>query len=187
LDNTIFFLIGRAGVGKLTTAQAIGAMTGARIIDNHYVNNPIFRLIELYRQEPLPAEVWDRIAEVRHAILETVAALSPPRWSFVFTYVAFEAPEDIAVYRAVRRVAERRGARFQPVRLHCEVEELIRRAGSPERRALLKDTSQQNARLAAGRPLMTLEEPNALDIDTTNVTADEVARLIVTSAAGARP
>jgi predicted kinase len=186
MDNTIFFLIGRAGVGKLTTARAIGAMTGARIIDNHYVNNPIFRLIELYQSEPLPPEVWDRIAEVRNAILETVAALSPPRWSFVFTFVAFEAPEDIAVYRAVRRVAERREARFQPVRLHCEVEELVRRIASPERRGLLKDTSPQNARLSAARPLMTLEETNALDIDTTKVTSDEVARQIVSSAAGAR-
>jgi len=134
MDNTIFFLIGHAGVGKLTTAQAIRAMTGARIIDNHYVNNPIFRLIELYRPEPLPEAVWNRIGEVRNAILETVAALSPPQWSFVFTFVAFDAPEDIAIYRAIRRVAERRGARFQPVRLHCEVEELVRRIDSPERR-----------------------------------------------------
>jgi shikimate kinase len=187
MDNTIFYLIGHAGVGKLTTARAIGAMTGARIIDNHYVNNPIFRLIELYRPEPLPAEVWDRIDEVRDAILETVAALSPPRWSFVFTFVAFEAPEDIAIHRAIRRVAERRGAHFRPVRLHCQVEELVRRVASPERRALLKDISPHNARRAAGRPLMALEETNALDIDTTNVSADEVARHIVTLAAGARP
>jgi predicted kinase len=187
LDNTIFFLIGRAGVGKLTTAQAIGAMTGARIIDNHYVNNPIFRLIELYRPEPLPEAVWDRIAEVRSAILETVAALSPPQWSFVFTFVAFDAQEDIAIYRAIRRVAERRGARFQPVRLHCEVEELVRRIDSPERRALLKDTSPQNARRDGLRPLMALEEPNALDIDTTHVPAEEVARRILAYAAGTRP
>ena len=187
MDNTIFFLIGQAGVGKLTTARAIGAMTGARIIDNHYVNNPILRLIELYRPEPLPEEVWDHIGEVRNAILETVAQLSPPRWSFIFTFVAFDAPEDIAVYRAIRRVAERRGARFQPVRLHCEVDELVRRIASPERRALFKDTSVENARLAAGRPLMTLEEPNALDIDTTHVPAEQVAQRIVASAAGARP
>jgi hypothetical protein len=156
-------------------------MTGARIIDNHYVNNPIFRLIELYRPEPLPQDVWDRIAEVRTAILETVATLSPPAWSFVFTFVAFEAPEDIAIYRAIRRVAERRGAYFQPVRLHCEVEELISRVGSPERRAMFKDTSAENARLAAEKPLITLAEPNALDIDTTNTPAEEVARRIVAS------
>jgi predicted kinase len=127
MNNTIFYLIGHAGVGKLTTAKAISAMTGARIIDNHYINNPIFNLIEMYRQEPLPVEVWNRVAEIRHAILETVAELSPREWSFVFTHVAFEEAEDIAIYRAVRDVAARRGARFQPVRLRCNIDELSRR------------------------------------------------------------
>ena len=182
MNNTIFYLIGHAGVGKLTTAKAISAMTGARIIDNHYVNNPIFNLIELYRPEPLPAEVWNRVSEVRHAILETVAELSPRQWSFVFTHVAFEEPDDIAIYRAVRDVAERRGARFQPVRLRCAIDELARRIASPERRSLLKDVSPENAQRNGIIPLLRLEEPHALDIDTTNLRPDEVAEAIVIAA-----
>jgi hypothetical protein len=130
VDNTIFFLIGHAGVGKLTTAKAISALTGAKIVDNHYINNPVFNLIELYRPEPLPREVWDRVAEVRRIVLETIATLSPPDWSFVFTLVAFDQAEDIAIYRAIRDVAERRRARFQPVRLTCDVDELARRIGT---------------------------------------------------------
>jgi tRNA A37 threonylcarbamoyladenosine biosynthesis protein TsaE len=57
LDNTIFYLIGPAGVGKLTVARAIAALTGARIVDNHTVNNPIFDLIEHYRSTPLRPSV----------------------------------------------------------------------------------------------------------------------------------
>jgi hypothetical protein len=182
MNNTIFYLIGHAGVGKLTPAKAIDAMTGARIIDNHYVNNPIFNLIELYRPEPLPAGVWNRIAEIRHAILETVADLSPRQWSFVFTHVAFEEAEDVAIYRAVRDVAARRGARFQPVRLRCNIDELSRRIASPERRSLLKDTSQENAQRDGKIPLLRFEEPHALDIDTTNLRPDEVAETIVIAA-----
>lgn len=182
MDNTIFFLIGHAGVGKLTTARAISALTGAKIVDNHTVNNPIFNLIELYQPHPLPREVWDRIAEVRRAIFETVAELSPRDWSFIFTLVAFEQPEDVAVYRAIREVAKRRGAKFQPVRLLCDIEELSRRIVSPERRILLKDTSADNARRDRMKPLMRFDEPNALDIDTTSASADEVARRIAAAA-----
>jgi hypothetical protein len=182
MNNTIFYLIGHAGVGKLTTAKTISAMTGARIIDNHYVNNPIFNLIELYRPEPLPAKVWNRVSEVRHAILETVAELSPREWSFIFTHVAFEETEDTAIYHAIRDVAARRGAQFQPVRLTCAIDELSRRIASPERRGLLKDVSPENARRNGIIPLLRFEEPHALDIDTTNLRPDEVAETIVIAA-----
>src|SRR6185295_14956191 len=111
-----------------------------------------------------------------------VTALSPREWSFVFTLVAFERPEDMAIYRAIRDVATRRGARFQPARLLCNIEELSRRIASPERRMLLKDTSPDNARRDGMIPLMRFKEPNALDIDTTSLPADEVARRIVAAA-----
>ena len=47
---------------------------------------------------------------------------------------------------------------------------------------LLKDTSPDNARRDGMKPLMRFEEPNAIDIDTTNMPADEVARRIVAAA-----
>ena len=182
MDNTIFLLVGHAGVGKLTTAKAISAATGARIVDNHYVNNPIFNLIELFQPTPLPQEVWARIAEVRGAVLETIATLSPPRWSFVFTFVAFDAAEDIAVYHAIRDVARRRSARFQPVRLTCEVNELTRRIASPGRREMLKDISPENARRDAVKPPLRFEETSAIELDVTHMPPPETARKIIAAA-----
>ncbi|WP_421725813.1 AAA family ATPase [Bauldia sp.] len=182
MNNTIIYLTGHAGVGKLTVAQAIAESTGARIVDNHAVNNPIFRLIRLYRNEPLPDAVWDRVEEVRAAVLETIATLSPADWSFVFTHVALDHPDDIAVYHAIRRTAERRDARFLPVRLTCDLDELIRRIAMPERRALLKDISPANAREDYQKPLLALDEPDAVDLDITRIDPTEAANRIVAAA-----
>ncbi len=180
MDNTIFLLVGHAGVGKLTTAKAIAALTGARIVDNHTVNNPIFNLIELYRSEPLPAVVWEQVADVRAAILETIATLSPPQWSFIFTLAAFDgAAEDIAIYHAIRETARRRGARFLPVRLTCRPSELVRRIVDPQRKLMNKDVSAENAATDSLRPLLAFDEPQALSIDNTDLDPETIARRIV--------
>lgn len=39
-------LIGFPGVGKLTIAKELSAMVSAKIVDNHWVNNPILRLLD---------------------------------------------------------------------------------------------------------------------------------------------
>lgn len=183
MDNTIFYLTGHAGVGKLTVAKAIRDLTGAKIVDNHTVNNPIFGLIRLYRDEPLPDAVWDRVDEVRNAVLETIATLSPPDWSFVFTHVALDHPDDIAVYHAIRETAARRCARFQPIHLKCDVDELSRRIASPERRALLKDVSPDNARTSATQAILQFDEADALTLDITRMKPGAAAQAIAAAAA----
>jgi hypothetical protein len=59
LENTLFYLIGFAGVSKYTVAKALAALTGARVVDNHTINNPIFGLIEQEGVKPLPPEIFD--------------------------------------------------------------------------------------------------------------------------------
>ena len=164
-------------------AREIARLTGARVIDNHYVNNPIFALVAQNGIDPLPDAVWDRVAEVRSAVHETIATLSPPSWSFVFTHVAFgQDPVDLAIYERIRETAERRRARFQPVRLICDVEELVRRIASPERKERLKDISPDNARAAFKEPLMSIDHPAAIDLDITHLPPKEAARIIVAAA-----
>ena len=183
MNNTIFYLVGHAGVGKLTIAREIGALTGAKVIDNHYVNNPIFNLIDLYRPTGLPEEVWVQVDAVRDAILKTIASLSPREWSFVFTHVGLDIPGDIGVYHAIRETAVKRGARFQPVRLTCTIEEHVQRIAAPERRAMLKDVSPDNARKDSRKPLLRFDEPHALDLDVTSLSPREAAEAIIEAAA----
>ena len=54
MKNTIVYLIGHYGVGKLTIAKAICDATGARLFDNHLANNVIFSLVRADGSTPLP-------------------------------------------------------------------------------------------------------------------------------------
>jgi hypothetical protein len=56
-----------------------------RVVDNHYINNPIFGLIGADGVTPLPREVWHRVREVAGAVLKTVEEQTPREWHLVFT------------------------------------------------------------------------------------------------------
>ena len=61
MNNTIIYLIGHYGVGKLTIAKAICAATSARLFDNHLANNVVFSLIPTDGRTKLPPRIWDLI------------------------------------------------------------------------------------------------------------------------------
>ena len=179
-DNVIYYLVGHAGVGKYTIAKEIAALTGAIVVDNHYVNNPIFNLIELYRPEPLPQAVWDQVERIRAAVLETVATLSPRDWSFVFTIA--DEPGELAFYDDIVGVARCRDSRFVPVHLCCETEELCRRIVLPGRRERLKDVSAENARRSNRVPAFIPDHANAFTLDVTSLAPGAAAEAIVAKA-----
>jgi len=107
-------------------------------VDNHYINNPIFQLLDVDGVKPLPAGAWDRVGEVRDAVLRTIEELSPKSWSFIFTNDLIDRPEERAYVHRLAQLADRRRSIFVPVRLLCDVEELCGRIVSPERKPLMK-------------------------------------------------
>jgi predicted kinase len=128
--NVFVYLIGFAGVGKLTTARKLADLLDARVVDNHWINNPIFGLVDRDRGAPLPPTVWEQTRKVRDAVLETIATLSAPHANFILTNsLANEDPEDRKIYEAVRATAERRGALFVSVRLLCDEDDESGRCG----------------------------------------------------------
>ena len=80
-------LLGYAGSGQLTIARALAPTVDARIVDKHWINNPILSLLGTNGATPNPS-VWDQISKVREAVMETIAGYSPPGLSFIFTYCA---------------------------------------------------------------------------------------------------
>lgn len=58
MHNAIIYLLGHYGVGKLTIAREIAALTGARVFDNHLANNVVFSLIREDGSTLIPEGAW---------------------------------------------------------------------------------------------------------------------------------
>ena len=184
MNNTIIYLIGHYGVGKLTIAKAICAMTDARLFDNHLANNVIFSLIRADGKTPLPESVWDMIDVIRGQAFKAIEELTPPDASFVLTNCLLESyPGDHASYEQVKSVASRRGNVFIPVMLTASDAAHAARVGSRERAERMKHTDVESAaEKRRTEELLRVDHPNRLDLDTSELPPDEAARLIIAQA-----
>jgi predicted kinase len=179
MKNTMIYLIGYPGVGKLTVARELCARTGARLLDNHLVNNVVFSLLERDGSTPIPAPAWDEIKHIRDAALRIVAQVAKPYQSFVLTNVLLDDDDDRALLAQVQDTAAQRGARFVPVVLDCHEAENLRRLVTPERATGMKWTdAAAAAELRHTQPLIRFSHPNRLDVDITrqppSQSADEI-------------
>ena len=173
LENTMVLLIGFAGTGKYTIGRELCERTGARLVDNHLINNPIFTVVNADGVTPLPHGVWDRVKEVRAAVYKTIRELAPPGMGFVFTMELRESnPEDEKAFRDLERLAAACHSRFIPIRLICGVEELSRRVADPARVAMLKEISPELVRKKfAEDEVLNVPHENQRTLDVTKRTA----------------
>lgn len=185
MHNTIVYLIGHYGVGKLTVAQAICRKTNARLFDNHLANNVVFSLIRADGRTPLPKRVWDYIERIRTIAVEAIADLAAPEMSFVLTNALTDDPMDWRAFEQIVDLAGKRGAIFLPVMLDCAEEENARRVADLGRAERLKHTDAASA-IARRRTIAQLpvDHPNRLDLDTTHLSADDAADRIIAYAKG---
>lgn len=184
MEATIFYLLGFPGVGKYTIAKELSRLTGARVVDNHYILNPIFGLIEQDGLAPLPPKVWDYCYQVHHAVYGTIRELSPRQWSFVFTNgLVHGDPESESLYRNVLETARVRGSRLVPVRLTCDPAEHLRRITEPQRRERMKTIDAVEIEDFSRRELYRPDHPDTLTLDITALSPAEAAQAIVAHAA----
>ena len=183
--STIYLLLGYPGTGKYTVAKAMAAgleQLGrtTRVVDNHYVNNPVFGLVEQDGVGHLPEGLWDRVGEVRNALLATIESLSPANWTFIFTnWIAETEAEGASYIDRLKAIARTRGSDFECVRLTCDPEELRRRVVAPDRRERMKWTDSEGVlRLTETHPLLD-PGPPAFTIDNTELEPAECAAEIL--------
>jgi DUF438 domain-containing protein len=176
----VVYVVGFAGTGKLTIANELAVKIDAKVVDNQWVNNPIFGLIHTDGVTPLPVAVWVQVAKVREAVHETIATLAPASWSFIFTHDGSEGDaEDHAICESIKTTAARRNAVFVPIRLLCGEDELMRRVVSPGRKAKLKSIDPDAAKLKSRtEKVLDPRHPNGLTLDVTTILPEEAATLI---------
>lgn len=181
MKNTIIYLIGFPGVGKLTIAKILVEKYGLKLIDNHFINNVIFPIVDM-KLTPLPEEVWISTRKIRDVILETIRTVSPKEYSFVFTNVLCQDDvQDRKIFDSIRQTAEMRQSVFVPVRLHCDPQENARRIVQPGRKERMKMTNPDKPhQLAAEETLLETDHPNVFDLNVTNLSAEEAANAITT-------
>lgn len=182
MENTFVYLVGPPGVGKYTVGRLLAEMMPARLVDNHYWNNPIFEIVEADGRTPLPRSVWDRANAVRVAVLETIATLAPPARNFIFTHAITRdggRPIDHMVAGQILNTAERRHAKVLLVRLACAAAELADRIEAPERADRLKERDGSRAQKYAGLVPFDLRHGWTFDLDTTRSTPSEAAASIM--------
>jgi len=173
LENTIVLLIGFAGTGKYTIGRELCERTGATLIDNNLINNPIFKVVKADGVTPLPAGVWDKVREIRAMVYEAIRELSPAEMGFVFTMELREGDlADHIAFSDLAQLAAARQSRFIPIRLICGVEELCRRLADPARVARFKELSAELARSKSTADLvLNVSHPNQRTLDVTKRTA----------------
>jgi hypothetical protein len=181
MNNVILYLIGFAGTGKLTIANAILERSPFLLVDNHFINNIVFRLIDTDGNGPLPPRVWKNVGKIRSIVFDTMRYLSKPGRNFVLTNELVEGDaEDEKVFQEVRALATARGAAFLPVRLIIAPEELARRVVSPQRQALLKSRHPDEAlRMARKHQVYRPKDVDYFELEVTKLSPADAAEQIL--------
>jgi hypothetical protein len=181
LDNTLVLLIGFAGTGKYTVGRELCDLTGAKLIDNHLINNSIFTVVNADGITPLPTGVWAKVKEIRQIVYSAIRELAPPHLSFVFTMELIEGkPGELGAFLDLVQLAADRNSLFVPIRMICDVDELCRRVTDPGRAKMLKAISAESARRKCEEHLvLNPAHPNLRTLNVTNKSVKETVELIL--------
>jgi len=187
----IIHLIGQPAAGKLTTGRALVAAAGEAghhiaLVDNHATGNLVLGLIDIDGADVVGDEVWDRVRQVREVVYESIEALGPSDWSYLFTNVlSADSPADAEAVDKLAALAERTNRRYLPVVLTCDEGELLRRVSNPDRHERRKWTDPTTvAEHLRTRPLLDLSDRHPLVLDTTSTPPAQTAAAILERVGG---
>lgn len=169
-------LVGPPACGKRTIGAALAQRCGAKLIDNHLINDPVFTALGVNGLGDLPPEAIPMAGRVRAIVHEAILA-APADISHILTNWLVDTPQDARAADDIRALAAQRRAHFYPVWLRCDLEQLRSRLSRPDRavRNKLRDPSRVDDIVARGT---TPAPDDALQLDTSDgtpeVAADEI-------------
>jgi len=177
-NNVFIYLIGLPGAGKLTVAKALQKQLPSILIDNHYINNIVFGLIDTDGVTSLPEKVWEHTNAVRKIVFDTIRDLSKPERNFIFTNALVENDlGDLGIYQDVVKLAKDRNAFLLPVRILVSREVLCERVVSNDRKLNLKAINPIAAAQCWDDNEVLVPE-NGFTLDTSELSAESAAEAI---------
>ena len=168
----LVFLHGMPGVGKLTIAKELAALTGFKLFHNHLTVDLVTSLFE-FGSRPfveLRERIWlDTFAQACDAQLD----------GMIFTF-AFEKTVRGEFIPNVVQLIESRGGEVVFVRLRCDSNEIEQRLTSPGRAKFGKLTSLDLFRQLDNDGTFDTPDnvPDRLTLDTTQITPSDAAQRI---------
>lgn len=174
--TTIIYLTGKPGVGKYTIAKEIAKDYGFIVCDNQLINNPIFELLGYDGYGTIPEFAWESVRIIRSEVYNFLT--KELQNSYVLTNNLAENDKDRGIYEQVKLMAEKRGSLFIPVRLHVNKDEHLKRVTRPERRERWKSIDPACAD-NKDEGLLKINHPNYLELDVSNLSAQEAAAEIM--------
>lgn len=189
LTNTIILLMGIAGTGKMTVGNAIRKQDNSfKLVTSDSWSDPILRLLgdDESIWWSLDEKGWDAVNQSRDVILNTIANVCPIESNFIICQeMLADNPYHQDFYNKVNVVVEKREAKFMPVRLICELDELLRRVQNTDKAAYFKtrNTELIKKRFADDQVFLS-HSPNEYTLDITHLPSEESAKKIIERAKG---
>lgn len=170
----IIVLNGYPGVGKLTIGRALAAELNGRLLDIHTTYNLAFALTEF--RSP---EFWRTVEQVEAIAHNLILELPTDQPVVLTTVLTPKSEREQNEWSKMVELGHRRPP-FCVVHIGCDLQENVRRIASEEREEKRKPRDPEMAvrNQTAAEPLVGLEERFLLELDTTQMAADEAARTI---------
>jgi hypothetical protein len=184
LKNNIILLMGIAGSGKMTIGEAIAQQDPHfKFISPHDWLDPLLKLLKDDESVwwLLDEKGWAVVNQANDVVLNMIADVCPKESNFAISYeMLANNPYHQNYFERVQNAATRRDATLTPVRLICDLEELLERVQAKSRIAYFKtrDVELIKKRFADNEVFFS-HLPNELTLDVTDITPKESAEKIL--------
>ena len=175
----LIFLIGNGAVGKMTVGQELMKLTGLRLFHNHMTIEPVIEVFGYYNGTV--------VSKMRQIIFEEFA--KSDNYGMIFTYMwAFNEQSDWDYVERVTNIFKEQGAEVYYVELVAPQEVRLKRNETENR--LKNKASKRDLEFSQNSILQHDEKyrlesydgeipfENYIKIDNTNLSPEEVARMI---------